>query len=144
MPRRERKKSLWLAPRWHQLVCISLFNSTPVQQCALIKCSLVWLNSQPKGCHHSPEDWRIRVIESRKSFRPLKECVADIRRCALVRCSLNISTWAAGPKVESIWDVEDDSYLKATLGHLSGNTPPRLKSVRGSHSGEHSISVLNL
>jgi hypothetical protein len=30
----------------------------------------------------------------------------------------NVSFWAAGPKIESIWDVEDDEFLKALQNHL--------------------------
>lgn len=35
----------------------------------------------------------------------------------------NISTWAVGPKAESVWDVEDEQFLKATLDHLSADDP---------------------
>jgi hypothetical protein len=35
----------------------------------------------------------------------------------------NISSWAMGPKSESVWDVEDDAFLKATLDHLSSDKP---------------------
>jgi hypothetical protein len=30
----------------------------------------------------------------------------------------NVAFWAAGPKIESIWDVEDKQFLEALQKHL--------------------------
>ena len=30
----------------------------------------------------------------------------------------NVATWAKGPAAESIWDVEDEQFLKAAEEHL--------------------------
>jgi hypothetical protein len=30
----------------------------------------------------------------------------------------NVASWAAGPKIESIWDVEDKPFLEALQKHL--------------------------
>ena len=37
----------------------------------------------------------------------------------------NISSWALGPKAESVWDVEDEKFLKTIVDHLSTPDPTR-------------------
>jgi len=35
----------------------------------------------------------------------------------------NVSTWAKGPTLEAIWDVEDEEFLSALEKHLSKAKP---------------------
>ena len=37
----------------------------------------------------------------------------------------NVASWALGPKVESVWDVEDALFLRAIQDHLSKPDPQR-------------------
>ena len=37
----------------------------------------------------------------------------------------NVSSWAKGPTVEAIWDVEDEQFLTALKKHLSKSTPDK-------------------
>jgi hypothetical protein len=34
----------------------------------------------------------------------------------------NVSTWAKGPTVESVWDVEDEEFIKAAEEHIRSST----------------------
>ena len=34
----------------------------------------------------------------------------------------NVATWAAGPKSEALWDVEDEDFLKAAEQHLKSRS----------------------
>lgn len=34
----------------------------------------------------------------------------------------NVATWAKGPTVEAVWDVEDEEFIRAAEEHIQAST----------------------
>jgi hypothetical protein len=56
-----------------------------------------------------------------RALEQLRKVYPDWRYGQMVA---NVSMWARGPSVESVWDVEDEEFLRAIEEHLQARSVP--------------------